>query len=630
MKSDQVQLSVLLSHLVSSRRNPRKVKTGREADHRLMALIRSQGLLQPLLVRALEGKRYEVVAGDRRLRALREIHKGDGDPRIPCLLRDVDATMADAMSLGENFGREAMHPLDEADAFAKLANGEGKDAKAIAAEFGVPERYVRQRMKLATLADPVKHAHRAGTIDTATAEAFAAVPEDRQREVWKELQGNPRHAEQVRNVIAHAWVDARLALFDLSLLPEGAVSGDLFGDRVLIERQKFMEAQAAALDAQRQALSEDGWAEVVVGRREDVQDRLYAMDTPEREFDAETTRKLAKVAARREKLEAAVGKIDDDDEARLHRLQERHEALEAKEREIIGQAPEHFSEETKALATSFLILDPDGRVHREHRLPRRRHPQSSNRNGHSEPDGDGEERKPPTSDALSDRQLAVTFTHQALAVREALLTNPDARKRILALILHEKVRSEALSLRHEANGTTLTASGEGFVSPAFHRLSARRVKLDPFHAQHLVEDVQGYEQLGKLSASKLDALIDLLLVDHLTAHLLRPTPLVQRLAEELTINVRDHWRPDAAWLSGFQKIQLAHLIVELKGPSFAPAPESKKSALVEVLATLFTEAAEGKLKDKESAGRLNAWLPSNFRLVKEETVEQEPKALKDS
>ena len=69
----------------------------------------------------LEGKRYEVVAGDRRLRALREIHKGDGDPKIPCMLRDVDAATADAMSLGENFGREAMHPLDEAEAFAKLA-----------------------------------------------------------------------------------------------------------------------------------------------------------------------------------------------------------------------------------------------------------------------------------------------------------------------------------------------------------------------------------------------------------------------------------------------------------------------------------------------------------------------------
>ena len=255
MKSDTVQLSVPLSRLVPSRRNPRKVKPAREAHRCLVALIRSQGLLQPLVVRGIEGKRFEVVAGDRRLRALREIHKGDGDPKIPCILRDVDAATADAMSLGENFGREAMNPVDEAEAFAKLANGEGKDAKAIAAEFGVAEHYVRQRMKLATLADPVKAAHREGTISTAIAEAFAAVPEDKQLEVWEELHGNPLHADQVRNVIAHAWIDDEHALFDVSSLPDGAVSRDLFGDRVLIERKAFMEAQAQALDLQRQALT---------------------------------------------------------------------------------------------------------------------------------------------------------------------------------------------------------------------------------------------------------------------------------------------------------------------------------------------------------------------------------------
>ena len=626
MKSDQVQLSVPLSHLVPSRRNPRKVKPGREAHHRLVALIRSQGLLQPLLVRAIEGKRYEVVAGDRRLRALREIHKGDGDPKIPCMLRDVDAVTADAMSLGENFAREAMHPLDEAEAFAKLATGDHKDAKAIAAEFGVPERYVRQRMKLATLANPVKEAHRQGTIDTATAEAFAAVPEDRQLEVWKELHGNPRHAEQVHNIIAHAWIDAKHALFDPSTLPDLSVSRDLFGDRVLVERQAFMEAQAKALDVQRQALAEEGWADVVVGRREDVQDRLYAMDTPEREFDEQTSKKLAKVAARHEKLEATAEKIGDDDETRLNRLQQRYEALEVQEREIVKQAPEHFSEETKALATSFLILDPDGRVHREYRLPRRRHSESANRNDGSEADGAGEELKPPTSDELSDKQLAVTFTHQALAVREALLTDAKARKRILALILHEKIRSEALSVRHEANGTTLHAMSEGFVSPAFNRLKEKRAKLDPFHAQHFVEDSEGYEQLGKLSPSKLDALIDLLIVDHVTAHMLRPTALVRHLAEELKINVRDHWRPDAGWLSSFQKIQLAHLIVELKCPVQVPVSESKKSALVGVLAKFFADAAEGRLEDKQLAERVNSWLPSNLRTVKEEATEQKPLA----
>ncbi len=614
---NRVQIEVPLSRLIPGKRNPRQVRPSREGHQRLLALIRSQGLLQPLVVRPVENKpkHFTVIAGNRRLAALKEIHRNDGDPKIPCILRDVDTATADALSLGENFGREPMHPLDEAEAFAKLASGEGKDAKTIGSEFGVTERYVRQRMKLATLAEPVKVAHRQGTIDTATAEAFAAVPEDRQLEVWKEVGGNPRHAEHVRNVIANAWIDATLAKFDLSTIADSAVSRDLFGDRVLIERQAFMEAQTQALAAQRQALTEEGWAEVVIGKREDVQDRLYAMDTPERQFDDPTNRKLAKIASRREKLENAAEKIRDGDEAQVNRVQQRYEALEAEEREIVDRAPEHFSEETKAVATAFLILDPDGRVHREHRVPRQSgRGRSRNGNAHAGTEGAIEQPKPPTSDDLGQSQLATTFTHQAIGVREALLKNTAARKRVLVMILHEKVRSDALAIRHEPNGTTLhAAKGETFTSAAFDRLKEKRAKLDPFADKPFVNDCEAYQHLGKLSDAKVDALIDLLVVECITAQMQQRTDLVHHLAVELKVNIRDFWRPDAAWLSSFQKIQLAHLIAELRGAGNAPAPERKKSELVEVLAHLFTVAAEGKLDDRKLAEPVNRWLPSNLR-----------------
>ena len=52
-------------------------------------------------------------------------------------------------------------------------------------------------MKLATLAEPVKTAYRQGAIDTATAEAFASVPAERQVEVWHEVGGNPQHAQHI-------------------------------------------------------------------------------------------------------------------------------------------------------------------------------------------------------------------------------------------------------------------------------------------------------------------------------------------------------------------------------------------------------------------------------------------------
>lgn len=605
--------NVALSKLVAGRRNPRRVKPEREAHRRLVASIRAFGLIEPLVVRPAGengSKHYQVIAGNRRLAALREVHRAsETEPKIACEVREADDATADALSLSENFAREAMHPLDEAEAFAKLASDEGKGVPTIATEFGVTEHYVRQRMKLAALAAVVKAAYRVGELDTGTAEAFAALPEDRQLEIWKELNGKPRHAEQVRNVIANAWIDASLGEFDLAKLPDTAVSRDLFSDRVLVERHAFMEAQAQALESHRQALIEDGWGEVVISSYENVQDRLLAMDHLEREFDAETTRKLEKLHERRQKLEAKLDKAKEGDEPAL---QEKFEALEAEEREIVGKAREYFSEATKAKTTVFFVLDADGKVRREVRVPRQRnHPSGNGATGGTEAPG---EIKPPTSDELSDKQLAASFTHQALAVRAALLENPQARRRVLAFILHDKMRSEAFAIRHDANSTTIHATRtEGFTSQVRDRLIEKRAILDPFKDEQSVGDVEGFTQISKLPAARLDALIDVLAVECVTAHLQRPTKLVCQLAIDLKVDLRKSWRPDAYWLSGYQKIQLAHLMTELKGPMHAPPPERKKSELVTELDKLFADAAEGRLEDKKLAERVNRWLPVNLR-----------------
>src|SRR5580658_5925002 len=336
-QSRDVQITVSLSKLISSKRNPRRVKPERDAHRRMVASIRAHGLLAPLVVRADESTSggFKVIAGNRRLAALREVYKEAGrPPKVPCILRAVDDDTADALALAENFVREPMHPLDEAEAFAKLAREEAKGVESIAAEFGVSQPYVRQRMKLATLAEPVKAAFRQGEIDTATAEAFASVPSERQLEVWQEVGGNPQHAQHVRNVIAHAWIDAASATFDVSKLPDTAVSNDLFAERVLIERKAFMEAQAEALLAQRQALTEDGWAEVVVGPQADVQDRLWAMAEAPHEYDEATTVKLAKLADKRLKLEAKVEELDESDQSTFEAIQKKLEALDDDEQQI--------------------------------------------------------------------------------------------------------------------------------------------------------------------------------------------------------------------------------------------------------------------------------------------------------
>src|SRR5207302_2959397 len=110
---------------------------------------------------------------------------------------------------------------------------------------------------------------------------------------------------------------------DRGVLPESAVSPDLFSERVLIERRVFMKAQSEALLAEQKAMTEDGWKEVAVGARADVQDRLYSMDPLPKEFEPATATKLAKIDADQHKLEKAAEKLGDRDDRRMKRLQSR-------------------------------------------------------------------------------------------------------------------------------------------------------------------------------------------------------------------------------------------------------------------------------------------------------------------
>ena len=564
-----MRIHIRLSELVLNRRNPRRVKPEREAHRRLVASIRSHGLLQPLVVRpaADDPRSFRVIAGQRRLAALREVHRGEGDPKVACEVRDVDDATTEAIGLAENFAREPMHPLDEAEAFARLAREDAKGVDAIAAEFGVTRRYVRQRMNLATLADVVKAAYRDGTIDTGTAEAFAAVPPARQEQVWTEVGGSPQHAHHVRNVIEHGWIDAAHALFDVTALPEPSVSRDLFGERVLVEREAFLAAQSGALEDERASLADDGWAEVVVARQAEVQDRLWSMEAAPVDYDEATTAALAKLDRRRQALKTKLEGIDEADEEAQERIGGKLDALDAEAEQLQQAGATHYPEATKAVGTAFLILDPDGRVRREYRMPRQRRSSGlTNGVGHV---GEGplEPPTPLTPDDLKDGQLAAAFTHQTLAVRAALLRDATARKRVLALILHGKVRREAIAVRHDANAVTLHADhAEGLASASCDELRRRRVEDDPFADAYSIDEDAAYGRLIELPEAKLDDLIALLAVECLTTHLQRGTSLVRRLAGELGVDVRRQWRPDAAWLAGYQKGQLAQLMAELRGP----------------------------------------------------------------
>ena len=125
-----------------------------EALQELADSIRAQGVIQPVVVRALAGQanRYELIAGERRWRAtqLAGLHN------IPAVVRDVDDQAAMAMALIENIQREALNPIEEAIALHRLIEEFGLTHEQAAEAVGRSRVAVTNLLRLLTLEPDVK------------------------------------------------------------------------------------------------------------------------------------------------------------------------------------------------------------------------------------------------------------------------------------------------------------------------------------------------------------------------------------------------------------------------------------------------------------------------------------------
>lgn len=156
---------VPLSRLVLRPTGRNVRKNPRMSIPELAASIQRVGLLQNLIVIAsADGEHYEVVAGGRRLAALKLLakkHRISKEWEVPCLLV-ADGTARTA-SLTENVQREAMHPADQFEAFAALV-AEGRPIEDIAADFSVTPLVVQRRLKLANVSPRLMADYRADAV----------------------------------------------------------------------------------------------------------------------------------------------------------------------------------------------------------------------------------------------------------------------------------------------------------------------------------------------------------------------------------------------------------------------------------------------------------------------------------
>jgi ParB family chromosome partitioning protein len=169
----------------------------------LAASIKTQGIMQPVLVRPLadgSGNSYEIIAGERRFRAAQMA----GLDEIPVLVRDVDDQAAAAMALIENIQREDLNPLEEAQGIQRLISDFNFTHEQAAAAVGRSRSAVSNLLRLINLAQPVQTMLMAGDIDMGHARALLAVDSANQITLANQVIAKRLSVRETEKMVARA------------------------------------------------------------------------------------------------------------------------------------------------------------------------------------------------------------------------------------------------------------------------------------------------------------------------------------------------------------------------------------------------------------------------------------------
>lgn len=163
-------VTLALSRLQPGRYQPR-TRMDETALGELADSIRQHGLMQPIVVRPVADRRYEIIAGERRFRAARLA----GLTEVPVLVREVPDEQALALALIENIQREDLNPLEEAQAVKRLIDEFDYSHEKAAEAIGRSRSATSNLLRLLNLAEPVQTMLLAGDLDMGHARALLAV-----------------------------------------------------------------------------------------------------------------------------------------------------------------------------------------------------------------------------------------------------------------------------------------------------------------------------------------------------------------------------------------------------------------------------------------------------------------------
>ncbi|KMO59361.1 chromosome partitioning protein ParB [Lacticaseibacillus rhamnosus] len=148
-----------LKAIVPNQFQPRKVFTS-ESIQELAATIKEHGLLQPIIVREYAPDQYEIIAGERRYRAMQLL----GWEKAPAIVQKMDDDESASMALVENLQREGLSAIEEGQAYVALMKLNHLTQGALAQQLGKSQAFVANKIRLLKLSAPVQEAIMNGQI----------------------------------------------------------------------------------------------------------------------------------------------------------------------------------------------------------------------------------------------------------------------------------------------------------------------------------------------------------------------------------------------------------------------------------------------------------------------------------
>jgi len=546
--------SVSLSALEPASANPRR-KFDRKSIEGLAASIRTDGILHNLVVTPVGGKgkqeRYRIVSGSRRFEALRLLEQRGELPEDFTVAVEVRDDLSKDQTLRiatvENLQRQNMTPLEEAAALTKLVH-KGVTLDDVVAQTGLSAATIKRRVALNNLCRDAKQALSKGQINLAQAEALTLGSDEAQQRLLEQLPACGYSADDIRGHLLDDRPTVALAIFPAEQYT-GTITTDLFAakeESYFDDAEQFFRLQKAAVaELYRRHLETAAWVEVTEDYR--IPDWKY------------------RKAKKKEKGGVLINLSPSG-------------AVEIRE----GLVPHRIEKATAEAVAENPVAPPKVKA------------------------------------AYSGTLCKYIAHHKTVAVAEVLLASPRTAQEVLVTGLMRHLRQDE-AFRTLAKEAERQSGYRALEAQALHFAGKLGIGVDKGESvwdclpPRNINSVGIYEAVRSLSDHDLAGLQMLLTVlsfgQGTIDKLDTGDSLFNRVARDLSVDMRNHWLPDASFFGKRTRDQLVSIAIECGyAEGKGQVSSYKKTDLVNCLIRHF-QGAKAAAEPTPAQRKAREWLP---------------------